>query len=103
MTDRIDGPYRLAADRLGISLGAGARSSEGCAECSRSGYSGRTAVYELLDINEPLAQAIGSGRTEQELLSMAKENGFTTMAESAANLVNEGITSPVEVLRELSA
>jgi len=103
LSDRLDDSYHTAARKLGVTLGVGARSAPGCSGCSFTGFRGRTAVYELLPLGSQLGAAINSGASEQEILSIARSNSFQTMVETAASLINSGITSPIEVLRELGS
>lgn len=103
LSDQLDDSYHAAARRLGITLEPGARSADGCSACSSTGYRGRTAIYELLPLDSEIGAAINSGACEQEILSMARRCSFQTMAETAAGLINSGITSPIEILRELGS
>ncbi len=103
LSTAFDDTYTASAHKLSIDLDPQARSSTGCKVCNQSGYRGRTAIYEMLSVDDKLSQAITSKATELELLTMARQSGFLTMADTASGLVNEGITSPTEILRELSA
>jgi len=102
-TGDLDEAYAAAARKLGMVLGAKAQASSGCERCSRTGYQGRTAIYELLGVDNQLSQAINNGASELEMLGLARQGSFHTMAETSSNLVNTGVTTPMEVLRELSA
>jgi len=102
-SNRLDDLYHTAARKLVTTLTDGARSSTGCSACSSTGYRGRTAIYELLPIDEEISVAINAGASEQEILSLARRGGFQTMAETASTLVNSGVTCPIEVLRELGS
>ena len=91
-----------AARKLGLPERTNIKSSRGCSECNDTGFSGRTAVYELLPINDTIKQSIANGESEQDIMNLARRDGFTVMPEGAAGLIRNGITTPVEVLRELS-
>jgi general secretion pathway protein E len=71
----------------------------GCDACSRSGYKGRTGVYELMVVDDPLRALIHNRAAETELFSAARAHGFVPMREDGERLVAEGITSLEEVLR----
>ncbi len=71
----------------------------GCAECSRTGYKGRTGVYELMVVDDALRTLIHNRAAESELYSAARGHGFVPMREDGERLVAEGITSLEEVLR----
>ncbi len=70
----------------------------GCSSCN-NGYRGRTAVYEIMPINEEIRYLIGHGANIDSLRNKAIEEGMTTLLESASELAIEGITSFDEVLR----
>jgi general secretion pathway protein E len=93
---------RAAAVRLGLSLSSGSKQGVGCNMCHNTGYSGRVAVYELLSIDDRLNDAITARKPEGELARMAQESGFESMLPSAQALIDAGMTTPLEVLRELS-
>ncbi len=71
----------------------------GCPACNNTGYSGRIGIFELLEINFALADALrrddsaGFASTAQAL------PGFVSLADSALRLALEGVTSMDEVLR----
>jgi len=99
----ISSEYRAAARKLGIELGPGARSSRGCDQCGGTGFKGRTAIYELLTVGDRLRDAVGRRASEQQLLEISRSDSFSTMSEEAERYINHGLTSPGEVLRELTA
>jgi len=71
----------------------------GCAECSHTGYKGRTGVYELMVVDDALRALIHNQAPEAELLAAARAGGFVPMREDGERLVAEGTTSLEEVLR----
>ena len=91
-----------AARKLDLPKETNIKSSRGCSECNQIGFSGRTAIYELLPISDAIKQAVTNGESEQDVTNLARRDGFTAMSEVAAGLIRNGITTPVEVLRELS-
>ncbi|WP_415912743.1 GspE/PulE family protein [Neptuniibacter sp. QD37_11] len=71
----------------------------GCTQCHNTGYKGRIGVFELLEITEPLADALRLG-DESLFVKRAREaEGFFTLAENALQYAREGITSLDEVVR----
>jgi type IV pilus assembly protein PilB len=52
---------------------------KGCKECRQSGYRGRTAIFELMDIDDKLRELITRPATTDELRAAAIEAGMTTM------------------------
>ena len=71
----------------------------GCGACQRSGYRGRTAVREILEIDEALRQQIGQGETAEELRKTASSAGFRSMRFQALRRLFEGLTTAPEVIR----
>jgi type IV pilus assembly protein PilB len=72
---------------------------KGCATCQRTGYRGRTAVREILEIDETLRQQIGRGETAEDLRKTASAAGFRSMRFQALRRLFEGITTAPEVIR----
>jgi len=71
---------------------------KGCNYCNKTGYLGRTAIYEMLTINEEIREAIlEKGRTE-EIKQIAMRHGMKTLRQTGWQKVIEGITTPKEVL-----
>ncbi len=103
ITSDLDDACVAAARRLDIGLKAEARSSRGCDLCNQTGHRGRIGIYEVLPVDDKLCEAISSRASEQNILSAARENQFRTMTEVASDLINTGVTSSTELLRELSA
>ncbi len=71
----------------------------GCAECSHTGYKGRTGVYELMVVDDTLRGLIHSRASEAQVFVAAEAAGLRSMREDGERLVEEGITSPEEVMR----
>ncbi|MFA8344332.1 MAG: GspE/PulE family protein [Rhodothermaceae bacterium] len=74
--------------------------AEGCVNCNFTGYSGRTALFELFSINEKISSMITSEAGSLEIKKELKNNGFITLREAGVEKVNHGITTYEEVLRE---
>ncbi len=90
-----------AADRLNMTIGSSAGQGTGCTECGNTGFRGRVAIYELLVIDDTLREAIFRRAPEHELRILACKLGFCTMAQTAHALIDHGVTTPGEVLREI--
>jgi len=69
----------------------------GCAECGGTGFLGRTAVAELLDMSDQIRQAILERRPAAELKQMAREEGMTFLRDSALEKVFRGVTTLREI------
>jgi type II secretory ATPase GspE/PulE/Tfp pilus assembly ATPase PilB-like protein len=72
----------------------------GCRECDHTGYRGRTGVQELLEINEPVKEAILDRKTSSHIRLIARESAhLVSMAEDGFYKAARGITTLQEVLR----
>ena len=74
------------------------REGAGCTFCNLTGYRGRVAVYELLEIDRTLADAIRSGDPAQFMIAARKNPGFVPLVQSALELAVSGVTSLAEVI-----
>ncbi|EDQ00297.1 GspE/PulE family protein [Shewanella benthica] len=71
----------------------------GCQSCNGSGYRGRIGVFELLELDEPMVEAMRTGNP-QDFANAAKESpNFTPLAESALKYLAEGMTTIEEVAK----
>ncbi len=69
----------------------------GCAECGYTGFRGRTAIAELLDMSDRIRQMIIERRSAAELKQAAREEGMTFLRESALDRVFSGVTTLREI------
>ncbi len=74
---------------------------EGCERCNKTGYRGRTAVHEILEIDDTIRKAILSGANATQLKELAIKNGMKTLFLNALQKVKRGITDIAEVERVL--
>jgi type IV pilus assembly protein PilB len=70
---------------------------EGCIECSGTGFRGRTAIHELLDMSDHIRELILERRPSSEIMRAAREEGMTTLRESAIERVRDGVTTLKEI------
>jgi general secretion pathway protein E len=71
----------------------------GCAQCSSTGYSGRTGVFELLEVNDQIRSLIHSKSSESEVRDTAQFGSMRSMRDDGLRYVREGATSLEELLR----
>ncbi|MBM3837078.1 MAG: type II/IV secretion system protein [Verrucomicrobia bacterium] len=71
----------------------------GCRECRQTGYFGRHAIFEMMDLNYDIRQMILKSCSSGEIGAVARRSGMRTLAEDGWRLVCEGVTTPEEVLR----
>jgi type IV pilus assembly protein PilB len=69
----------------------------GCADCAGTGFAGRTAVGELLDMSDRIRQLILERRPVSEIKQAAREEGMTFLRDSALEKVFAGITTLREI------
>ncbi|NTG48087.1 type II/IV secretion system protein [Agrobacterium rhizogenes] len=70
-----------------------------CETCNGAGYSGRRAVYEILEVTEPIREAIGRDLIQSEIENLAIKEGMRPLAQQASELVAAGMTTIAEVSR----
>lgn len=91
----IESSGKLAAS-LGLPEGMRLYERGGCEHCFYTGYHGRRAIYEVILIDDRLAEAIRG--TTVEVDDHLKSKGIKTLRQSALSLLVEGVTSVEEVL-----
>jgi len=69
----------------------------GCLECSGTGYHGRTAICELLDLSDRIREMIIDRRPTSEIKRVAREEGMITLRESGLAKARLGITTLREI------
>jgi len=69
----------------------------GCLECSGSGYRGRTAISELLDLSDHIREMIINRRPTSEIKRAAREEGMTFLRDSGLGKIRAGVTTLREV------
>ena len=75
------------------------RMGRGCPSCNNTGYSGRIGIFELLEINFDLADALRRNDSAAFARIAQRQPQFVSLADSALKLALDGITSMEEVLR----
>ena len=76
---------------------------KGCNKCGGSGYKGRMGIYEILEVDKQLKQGVLSNLGQNELVALAKKNGFRTMQNMGHDLLLGGDLTYKEYDRVLSA
>jgi type IV pilus assembly protein PilB len=75
---------------------------EGCDECKGTGYKGRTAVHEILEVDEEIRRLIVKGASAEDIRDLARKKGMRTLYEAGILKVRRGITDIAEVERVLT-
>jgi type IV pilus assembly protein PilB len=69
----------------------------GCIECGGTGYKGRTAICELLDLSDPIRELILARKPTSEIKKAAREEGMRFLRECAVERVMQGMTTLKEI------
>jgi type IV pilus assembly protein PilB len=69
----------------------------GCIECGGTGYQGRTAICELLDVTDNVRELILARRSSADIKRAAREEGMIFLRESAVNRAAAGVTTLHEI------
>lgn len=72
--------------------------SVGCPKCNRTGFKGRSAIMEVIPMDEEIRQAILRGETSKEIRTKAIRKGMITLKNAGLQKVKEGVTSLDSVL-----
>ena len=70
---------------------------EGCIECSGTGFRGRTAIHELLELTDNIREMILAKKPSSEIRRVAREEGMHFLRESAIDRVKGGLTTLKEI------
>jgi len=93
-----EGEGRLLED-LGLPATQRVFHAPGCEHCNRSGFSGRTGIYEMLRIDETLRRLIHDGAGEMALRDAAVRAGMQRLRRDGARWIADGSTSLAELTR----
>lgn len=87
-------------ERVGLKPGKfKAYHGAGCKNCLDRGYKGRTALFEVLTVNEPVRELIIKRSSSDEIRNKAVSFGMKTLSDSGLEKMKEGITTIDDVLR----
>ncbi|MGE3467453.1 MAG: GspE/PulE family protein, partial [Pyrinomonadaceae bacterium] len=73
--------------------------SVGCDACNHTGYRGRTAIHELLDMSDTIREMIIERRPGSEIRRQAEKEGLSSLRESAVKKVFQGLSTLHEINR----
>lgn len=96
-TDQVS--PQLLKKYLGSKTKARLYHGKGCPVCHQTGYSGRVGIFEIMEINNRLRDAIVTRQDAGKIKSLAVKQGMMTMLEDGLTKVKSGITSLDEVLK----
>jgi type IV pilus assembly protein PilB len=98
-TTYIAGPEIVAAHGWDSAAAIKLAKGRGCPACYDSGYKGRFAIHELLQVDNALSQLIARGASRDELRAHAIKNNHKDLVANGLERVLEGRTTPEEVAR----
>ncbi len=95
-------PAELVLKRLNLPVDGTYYKGAGCPQCGFSGFSGRSGIYELLLINQPVREAVNKKAPEGEIRKVAiRAGGYSSLLQKGLAKVAAGVTTPDELLRVL--
>ena len=65
----------------------------------QTGYKGRTAIHEILEVNNDMRQLIYDGASQNEIKDLATKNGMASLRDAGIEKVKTGVSTIDEVLR----
>ena len=71
---------------------------EGCAECRGTGYRGRNGIFEIMDFTEKVKAVLSKTVDTSAILKAAREDGMSTLRESAIRKMLQGVTTYEEII-----
>ena len=98
-------PYLLSSTVVGVLAQRLVRTlcptcnGDGCPACFQSGFKGRHGLYELMPVDNAIRQQVVKSADAVRLRKVAVKSGMQTLASSGDELIEQGLTTPAEVLR----
>jgi type II secretory ATPase GspE/PulE/Tfp pilus assembly ATPase PilB-like protein len=89
----------LAALGLDTSVNFPVFDAEGCSDCDGTGFKGRYALFEILEITEPIRRLVGKEASSDAIYGEARDQGMITLFEQGIRALKNGETSPSELCR----
>lgn len=71
----------------------------GCEHCNNTGYKGRVAIFEIVDINENIVRMVSNEAKEYEILEQVRKDGTKLLIEAGLEKVRLAQTTLDEVMR----
>jgi type IV pilus assembly protein PilB len=99
-SERVTYPADVLADNkipLEQAMAASLFEGKGCLDCNGTGFRGRMAISELLELSDRIRELIVSRRPSSEIKKAAREEGMTTLRESAVRQFLAGHTTLKEI------
>jgi type II secretory ATPase GspE/PulE/Tfp pilus assembly ATPase PilB-like protein len=91
-------PTAAIKEQLGFAPDLKVYSAVGCRECRNTGYTGRHAIFEWMDMNSEIQEKILKNCSAGEIRQVAIQHGLRSLSDDGWRLVGMGITTPKEVM-----
>jgi type II secretory ATPase GspE/PulE/Tfp pilus assembly ATPase PilB-like protein len=72
---------------------------KGCSKCRYTGYKGRTAIDEILEVKQNIRSLIFESSNEEKIKVEALANGMTPLRDAGIDKIEEGVTTIQEIIR----
>jgi len=102
--ERCKEPYRGEAETLGVLgdeglalVGETLWRGRGCLACKHTGYMGRTALFEMLEMTRPVRRLVLDGHNDDEIRKVGLQHGMITLRASGIRSIRDGVTTVDEV------
>jgi general secretion pathway protein E len=79
------------------------RRGTGCEKCRKTGYFGRTAAFEVIELTDAMRVMIRDNANEPDIAKLARKDGAEPLLSNAARKLLSGKTTPEEILRVVPA
>jgi general secretion pathway protein E len=86
-------------DEIVLAKGTTVIKPKGCSECLRTGYKGRTGIFEVLRVDDDMRELIKHKASPREYRLLLKSRGTSTLRRIGLMKVRDGLTTVDEVLR----
>lgn len=88
---------KMLLDQYNINISK-VKKGKGCSKCNKTGYKGRTAIHELVLIDDNIKQMIVNKEADSVYRNYLREKGYVTIIEDGLDKVRQGITTVSEII-----
>ncbi len=93
-------PDQNELDRLGLKAGAHKYfHGRGCVQCRQTGYRGRSGIFEILEMRQPIRKLVFENANQEIIREKAQEMGMVSLREAGIKKLIDGMTTFEEVTR----
>ncbi len=105
-SEAISAPELLSDQAIAqkrLALGSNWRRAVGCSDCQMTGFSGRTGIYELIEVSAGMQDLVAKGASMNEMKAYSESNGFRTLFEDGLIKASHGKTTLEEIFRVVNS